>query len=221
VTPAGDAYAGLVLLQETRRLVLRRAVFAVNVHALKDDKVSPDGAFDAATANALAAIVSYRCDGAEFEGKLVKPPRRLMKDAERLDHVRTWLPLFDGSRLTAALLQSQKFRHARADDEWARVGIEDIEALAYLDRHPALEVLESTKGESFDEAVRTIWGFEVANNIGWDPYTDCTDDSIECPTCRRFTLLVGGGNLDAVPGQGRCIACGHERTRDDVFKEIT
>lgn len=43
--------------------------------------------------------------------------------------------------------RSQKFQNGRADDEWARLEKTDIESVAYLDEHPGLGVLETTKGK--------------------------------------------------------------------------
>lgn len=207
--------------QQVRRKILRRTVFATNVHAMRAGAVSPDGSFDAAAANALAVLASYESDEAEYDnGGRVKAPLDLLRQVSRLVHVRDHLPDLETKRLRSAILESQKFRHGRADDEWARLEKADIESLAYLDEHPGLGVLEVTKGMSFDEAVVALWGLETNEHVEWDRKLGDLNDVIECPECWRLTLVTSGyDDFGIGPGQGRCIACGYLRTDEEAFDE--
>lgn len=207
--------------KQVRRKILRRTVFATNVHAMSSGAVSPDGSFDAAAANALALMVSYEVKGAEYDkAGRVRSPLELLDVVIRLPAIGTHLPDLDAARLRNAILESQKFRHGRADDEWARLDKADIDSLAYLDEHPGLGVLDVTEGLSFDDVVVALWRIETDGHVEWDRKHGDLNDVIECPDCWRETLVTIGSDAFGIgPGQGRCIACGYLRTEEEAFDE--
>ncbi|MGH8545164.1 MAG: hypothetical protein ACREX3_16385, partial [Gammaproteobacteria bacterium] len=204
--------------------VLRRATFAVNAHALLADRVSPEGPYDAAAANGLAVIVADISPGSEMQatkaGDRVLAPLKLL-DILSSSGAGAWLPKLSLSLLEEGILLCQEFRHGRADDEWTRVTRHHIEALVYLDNHPSLGVLQMTDGQSFEEAVVTLYQLAVAEHYPSDPKDGSLfPDVVECPSCWRHTLITQGWDVFGIEvGEGTCIACGYERTYEDTIND--
>ena len=105
---------------ELRRRVMRRCVYALNALALRDDRVPRDGAFDAAAANALAAIVAYKASGREYtSGGWVESPTALLAIVREGPEIKT--DAIDDSELRTledGIEKAKSIRHGRADEEW-------------------------------------------------------------------------------------------------------
>ncbi len=211
---------------ELRRRVMRRCVYALNALALRDDRVPRDGAFDAAAANALAAIVAYAASGREYKSgsSWVKPPADLLAIVTRETEVRT--DALDNSRLQTlkeGIKKAKSIRHGRADEEWEVLSKSHVEALISLDQHPALKVLGVVEGLDFEQAVIELYGQETEERM---PHPDdpmarsCVPEPSECGYCGRMTLITEEFDVFGIgPGEGICIACGEERTYDDTVSD--
>src|ERR1039458_9008468 len=106
---SGDSF------RSTRIRVLRRAMFGLSAGALLEDRGPAEGLYDAAVANALAAIVAADCPGRELDAKgQVLAPLGLLKALSE----DTWV---DIATLKEGIILSQAFRHGRAEDEWTRI----------------------------------------------------------------------------------------------------
>ncbi len=209
---------------ELRRRVMRRCVYGLNALALRDDRVPRDGAFDAAAANGLAAIVAHSANGSEYERNhgRVKPPRALLAiargDAETGTGV---LDSADLGVLDEAIETAQALRHGRADEEWDVLDVRDVDALISLDRHPALQVLELVDGMDFAEAAVELYRQETEEFMPSRPQDRLgVPEPTECDCCARMTLITEGFDAFGIhAGEGICIACGKERTYEDTVRD--
>ena len=201
---------------------MRRCVYALNALALRDDRVPRDGAFDAAAANGLAAIVAYSASGSEYKRRngRVKPSGDLLAIVRRDSEIRTCaLDSSDLRVLDTAIGRARKFRHGRADEEWDVLDSRDVDALISLDQHPALQVLELVDGMDFAQASVELYRQEAEEFMpsGLDDHS-MVPEPATCDSCMRMTLLAE--EFDAFGfdvGEGICIACGEERTYDDTL----
>ena len=209
---------------ELRRRVMRRCVYALNALALRDDRVPRDGAFDAAAANGLAAIVAYSAIGREYEGShgRVKSPRALLAIVKRDDKIRMCaLDTSDLSVLEEALAKAQSLRHGRADEEWDVLDGRHVDALILLDRHPALQVLDLVDGMDFAQAAVELYRQEAEKFMPSRPEDRLgVPEPATCESCMRMTLIAGAFDVFGIHvGEGNCIACGEERTYEDTIRD--
>ena len=206
-----------------RRRVLRRCVYALNALALRDDRVPRDGAFDAAVANALAAIIASQGSGQEFQkthANRVKSPLELLElardRAQEDDHSASQV---DYTTLKEGIKTAMAFRHGRADEEWDALSEHHIKALLALDEHPALRVLELVDGMHYEDAVMEIYSHEAEKFMPFDPKErSMVPDPAYCDNCGRVTLIAEDSHWSGI-GEGICIACGEERTYDDTVAD--
>ena len=208
---------------ELRRRVMRRCVYALNALALRDDRLPRDGAFDAAAANALAAIVAYGGSGREYtrDGGRVESPMKLLEVVGQDPEIKT--DAIDDCELRTlkeGIEKAQSIRHGRADEEWDVLDKRHIDALISLDLHPALRVLETVDGKDFEQAAVELYGQEAEERMPhpFDPVArSCVPEPSECEHCGRMTLITEEFDVFGHgPGEGICIACGEERTYDDT-----
>lgn len=209
---------------ELRRRVMRRCVYALNALALRDDRVPRDGAFDAAAANGLAAIVAYSTSGREYErnDRWVKPPTALLEIVRRDAEVRTdALDSSDLRVLKKAIKEVQPLRHGRADEEWDVLDESHVAALIALDRHPALQVLELVDGMDFAQAAVELYRQEAEEFMPSRPEDRLgVPEPTICDFCGRMTLITEGFDAFGIhEGEGVCIACGEERTYEDTVRD--
>lgn len=208
---------------ELRRRVMRRCVYALNTLALKDDRLPRDGAFDAAAANALAAIVAHRSRGAEYRPKSdqVKSPLTLIGIVARKKVRTKAVSKAHIATLKAGIEHAQAVRHGRADEEWDLLRSEHVDSLIALDKHPTLNVLDALDGKNFDDAITLLYWLETEKHYPADPCDRMQMPEPDyCDECGRRTLVsdefdAWGINL----GEGVCIACGRERTYDDTVSD--
>ena len=209
---------------ELRRRVMRRCVYALNALALRDDRVPRDGAFDAAAANALAAIVAYIASGREYTsgGGWVQSPAALLAIARREPEIKVdTLSNSDLQTLEEGIEKAKLIRHGRADEEWDVLDERHVDALISLDQHPALQVLEIVDGLDFAQAVVELYRTETEELIPFSPKErSMVPEPSECDHCGRMTLIIEGSDVFGFgPGEGICIACGEDRTYDDTVRD--
>ncbi|WP_420618085.1 hypothetical protein [Candidatus Poriferisocius sp.] len=210
---------------ELRRRVMRRRVYALNTLALRDNRMPRDGAFDAAAANALAAIVAYTASGREYGNKgRVKSPTALLATIREDSEIKT--DAIDDSELQTleeGIEKAQSIRHGRADEEWDVLDESHVEALISLDQHPALQVLEVIDGLDLAQAVAELYRQETEERMPhpFDPKARSSmPEPSECCYCGRVTLITEEFDVFGIgPGEGTCIACGEERTYDDTVSD--
>ena len=210
---------------KVRCRVMRRCVYALNTLAMRDDRLPRDGAFDAAAANGLAAIVALQDEGLEYEANedRVKSPMALLKIVRNDSDLRTnALQSPDLRTLKKGIKKAQEFRHGRAEEDWDVLRDEHIDALIALDQHPALEVLELVDGMNFEEAAVTVFEQEALSLLPSDPEErSFVPDPAYCDNCGRMTLLAEDWDMFGFGvGEGGCISCGLERTYDDTVNEF-
>lgn len=180
--------------------------------------------FEEALSNGLAAIVSYECAGSEYDqnGKVLSPSK-LLEHLTRLEVIDEEESLL----LSEAIKETQKLRHARAQDEWLQTNPRHLQALVDLDSHPALSVLDRAKTSSYEELVLALYQDEVDDALPIRPKDRYVmPDPEQCPECLRITLM-GDGFDDFGVGLAAgavCIACGYERTveheMEDAFRRL-
>jgi len=207
-----------------RRRVMRRCVYALNALALRDDRVPRDGAFDAAAANALAAIVAYMASGREYKsnGSWVQPPTALLAIVRREPEIKTdTLNNSELHTLGEGIEKAKLIRHGRADEEWDVLNKRHVDALISLDQHPALQVLEIVDGLDFTQAAVELYRTETEELMPFSPKErSMVPEPSECDYCGRMTLITEGSDVFGFdPGEGTCIACGRERTYDDTVHD--
>ncbi|GIF98325.1 hypothetical protein [Catellatospora citrea] len=197
---------------ELRRQVMRRLRYGLNVVALERDLVPPEGPFDVALTNGLAAIVSLEDPGAEGDSRgRMLPASALLKVLEDRGE------LLDFPALREALDITQPLRHGRADDEYLMPVQRHLQALIDLDRHRALLVLDQARSDSKVEDLVARLYADAANEVAGLDLMSSKErldqpDFEECDECWRNTFLpdwhdeFGGTN-----STGRCVACGYER----------
>lgn len=210
---------------DLRRRVMRRCVYALNTLALRDDRLPRDGAFDAAAANALAAIVAYSSRGAEYRpnSDQVRSPLALVPIVARKKVRTKAVSKAHVETLRAGIEQAQAVRHGRADEEWDLLRSQHVDSLIALDKHPALDVLDALDGKNFDDAITLLYWQEAEKHFPADPWDRLqVPEPDYCDECGRRTLIsdefdAWGINL----GEGACIACGRKRTYGDtVFDHL-
>jgi Zn ribbon nucleic-acid-binding protein len=123
--------------------------------------------------------------------------------------------------LKEGVLWSQPFRHGRADDEWARIRIDHVQALVKLDGHRSLRVRERLVDKTFEDAVVLCFEAEAESQLPWDPKErSMVPNPVECPQCWRDTLIAQEWDAWGIEvGEGVCIACGFERTYEDTVND--
>lgn len=210
--------------REVRRRVMRRCVYALNTLAMRDDRLPRDGAFDAAAANGLAAIVAHGGNGREYvaKGGAVKAPLALLAIVRNGAEVRTAaLSSADLRVLKNGIKKAQKFRHGRAEEDWDVLREAHINALIALDQHPALQVLELVDGMDIEDAASEVFAQEAMALLPSDlKDRDMVPDPVECDACWRKTLIAEGFDAFGIHvGEGVCIACGTERTYEDTVRD--
>lgn len=206
---------------DVRRQVLRRVRYATNTLALYNNTVPPEGPFDAALTNGLAAIVAEEAPGQEWKDPsngIVKSARVLMRVAWRQPGLREFI---DRHTLDEGLALSQPARHGRADDEFAAITGHHIRALAALDRHPALHFLEAAQGQSIDQCFVLAYRELATGALLFDPKDrSLVPDIEECPNCWRETFLPSGWDIfGGTFSAGFCLACGYERSDSEAYDE--
>ena len=204
---------------------MRRCVYALNALALRDDRVPRDGAFDAAAANGLAAIVAYSTRGNEYERSdgRVKPPTALLAIVGRDAEFGTGaLDTSDLSVLEEGIRKAQMFRHGRADEEWDVLDRKHVDALMSLDQHPALQVLELVDGMDFAQAAVELYRQEAEEFMPSRPEDRLgVPEPATCDFCMRITLISEGFDAFGIhAGEGICIACGKARTYEDTVRDF-
>lgn len=203
---------------------MRRCVYALNALALRDDRVPRDGAFDAATANALAAIVAYMASGREYtsDGDWVRSPTALLAIVKRDPEIRAGtLSNSELQTLEEGIEKAKLIRHGRMDEEWDVLNERHVDALISLDQHPALQVLEIVDGLRFTQAVVELYRTETEERMPFSPKErSMVREPSECDHCGRMTLITEGSDVFGFgPSEGICIACGEERTYDDTVRD--
>ncbi len=191
---------------------MRRLRYGLNVVALERNLVPPEGPFDVALTNGLAAIVSVEDPGAERnkEGRMLAA-RALLKVLEDAGGA------LDFAALREAIDITQPLRHARADDEFLTPVRRHLQALIDIDHHPALLVLDQARATpNVDELVAELYTKAAgeARGISGMPPKDRSDqpDFEECDECLRKTLfLFGFDEFGGTNSPGECVACGYER----------
>lgn len=204
--------------------MMRRCVYALNTLAMSDNRLPRDGAFDAAAANGLAAIVAFDDSGREYEatGGRVKAPLALLSIVRSDASVRTAaLSSPDLRVLKKGIKKAQEFRRGRAEEDWDVLREEHINALIALDQHPALQVLELVDGMDFEDAASEVFAEEAMNLLTSDiKDREMVPDPVECDACWRTTLIADGVDAFGMnAGEGICIACGTERTYEDTVRD--
>lgn len=202
-----------------RQRVLRRVRYATNTHALLDDRVPPEGPFDAALTNGLLAIVAEEWPGAELrKGGRLKAARELLEVIVARGCPFSYI---DVPILGDGLDVSQPIRHGRAHDEFAVVLRSHIAALAALDEHPALQFLELSEGQTIDRCVWAAFGERAESELPFDPKErSMIPDPEECDECGRLTFLASGWDIfGGTLAPGGCIACGFTRSEGDAYDQ--
>jgi hypothetical protein len=200
---------------EFRRQVMRRLRYGLNVVALERDLVPPEGPFDVALTNGLAAIVASDHPGDEQDRK-----GRMLSASGLLKILEDRGEVLDFAALRDALDITQPMRHGRADDEYLLPVQRHLQALVELDDHRALLVLEQARAASKVEDLLARLYADSANEVtGLDvmAFKDRLDqpDLEECDECWRTTFLPDGHDeFGGTNSTGRCVACGYERDED-------
>lgn len=203
--------------EEMRREVLRRVEYARNVHALRGERPPRESLFDTAVTNALVAIVAYLWPGEErdWNGRN-KPATELLRLIESREDPRT--EEIDVTTLMEGVLRAQPFRHGRADDEEDGLLGHHIDALEALDEHPALRILDQSRGVPEEELYRQAFLRRAEDELPGDPKDRLLlPDPEECEQCLRPTFLREGWDMfGGDESAGRCIACGFTITEAEA-----
>jgi hypothetical protein len=206
-------------LEAFRQQVLRRVRYATNTHALLENRVPPEGPFDAALTNGLLAIVADEWLGAELrkDGQL-RSARELLAVVEANGSP---FPYVDVPVLRDGLDVSQPIRHGRAHDEFAIVLPSHIASLAALDEHPALRFLQLSEGKSVDWCIWAAFTDRAECQLPLDPKDRLLVPEPEpCDECFRPTFLPTGWDMfGGTSTAGECIACGYTRSEDDAYEQ--
>jgi hypothetical protein len=213
--PSDLGMMSLVDPVEFRRQVVRKLRYGLNVVVLERDLVPPEGPFDVALTNGLAAIVSLDHPGAEKDqrGRML-PARELLKVLEDRGE-----PL-DFPALREALDITQPLRHGRADDEYLLPVSQHLRALVDLDGHRALLVLDQAREVGRVEDLVARLYADAANEVTGLYFMSPKEridqpDLEECDECWRNTFLPDGHDeFGGTNSTGRCVACGYERDED-------
>ncbi|GIJ46838.1 hypothetical protein Val02_37240 [Virgisporangium aliadipatigenens] len=205
---------------EFRRQVVRRLRYGLNVVALERDLVPPEGPFDVALTNGLAAIVAHDHPGKEKDSKgRMLPASALLKILEDAG-----APV-DFPALREALVDvTQPMRHARADDEFLLPTQRHLRALVDLDSHAALLVLDLARvAGRVETLVMNLYEDAAGEATGIDfmsPEDRLLRPDLEaCDECGRMTFWPDGHDeFGGTNSTGRCVACGYERTAEAAEK---
>lgn len=191
---------------------MRRLRFGLNTVALERDAVPPEGPFDVALTNGLAAIVASDHAGSEKDRK-----GRILAARQLLDILEAAGSDLDFGALREGLDVTQPLRHGGADDEFLMPVRRHLQALVALDEHPALRVLEDARSVAstdellsrlYDEAVREAAGVDY---LSLKEQLDRPDFEI-CDVCGRETFLPEGfDDFGGTLAPGQCFACGYRR----------
>ena len=191
---------------------MRRLRYGLNVVALEGDLVPPEGPFDVALTNGLAAIVALEHPGDEKDQR-----GRMLPASGLLTILEDRGEALDFAALREALVITQPLRHGRADDEYLLPVQQHLRALVNLDAHRALLVLEQARAaRRVEDLVAQLYA-EAATEVtglGFMSPKDRLDqpDFEECDECWRTTFLPDGPDeFGGTNSTGRCVACGYER----------
>ncbi|WP_157747064.1 hypothetical protein [Micromonospora echinofusca] len=205
---------------ELRRQVLRRLRYGLNVVALEHDLVPPEGPFDVALTNGLAAIVASDRPGLERE-----PNGRMLPASALLKVLEGAGTALDYEALREALKITQPMRHGRADDEFLVPVRRHLTALVAIDSHPALLVLERARAAAkVDDLLASLYqqaATDASGIPGMSPDDQLSQPDLEeCDECWRMTFLPAGfDEFGGTNSQGRCFACGYERDAETAWRD--
>ena len=206
---------------EVRRQVLRRVRYATNTLALQEDRIPPEGPFDAALTNGLLAIIADELPGEEYRPRRgMRSARELLRIVEAKAATTANLLVIEVAVLREALNLTQPVRHGRADDEFAVVEADHVAALIALDAHPALSFLDIARGHSVDACCVLAFQDLAERELPAHPKDRLlTPDPDTCDMCGRLTFLpLGWDDFGGTDAAGMCVACGHERTREEAYE---
>jgi hypothetical protein len=209
--------------EELRRQVIRRMLYATNVIAMDSNTVPPEGPYDVAMTNGLAAIVAsvdpLRVYATDRNGRMRTLPAR------SLIHVALSLGItINSAALLEALDVTQPVRHGNADDEWVAPTAGHFTALRELDAHPALNVLDQAKkARNVDELLVELYREAAEETSG---YASASPDELasylepeECDECWRMTFLPDGFDMfGGTNSPGVCVACGYQPSPDYAYE---
>lgn len=201
-----------------RAQVLRRVRYATNTHALQEDRVPPEGPFDAALTNGLLAVVADEWSGEELRSNGRTKPASALLDL--IEDKGVPLPYVDLPALRDGLAVSQPVRHGRAHDEFAVLHSTHFVALAALDEHPALQFLDRSRGQSVTWCLWAAFVERAESELPLDP-KDRLDvpEPENCDACWRPTFLPSGWDMfGGTTTGGMCIACGYTRSEHDAHE---
>lgn len=198
---------------------MRQARYALNVAALDEDRVPPEGPFDVALTNGLLAVIAASDPNAVIDKKgRTLPARDLLPQAIALGFKLDEAVLAEGLDLT------QPLRHGRADDEWIQVTSKHLGALRELDELDGLQVLHHVLAhETVDDMVVTLF-YEQAQAYAARDVSSIKDllhvmDPEHCDECFRRTFVpLGHDNSGGTNAEGLCIACGYQRDEDTAWE---
>lgn len=131
---------------------------------------------------------------------------------ETLSWPRTVDTLRDG------VLRAQAFRHGRADHEEEGLLKHHVDALEELDEHPALRIINQSRGVTEAELYRRAFLSRAEEELPGG-YKDrlLVPDPEECEQCLRPTFLREGWDMfGGDDSAGRCIACGFTITEPEA-----
>lgn len=202
-----------------RRQVMRQARYALNVSALEEDRVPPEGPFDVALTNGLLAIIAAIDPAAVIDQRgRTLPASALLPKAVELNLSIDEATLAEGIDLT------QPLRHGRADDEWIQLGSKHLSALRQLDEIDGLQVLHHVASHrTVDDMMVTLF-YDKAQAYAQRDVRRVKDlldvmDPEECDQCFRRTFVpLGYDNSGGTMAIGLCIACGHQRDEDTAWE---
>ena len=205
----------------TRQQVLRRVRYASNALTLRDNRVPPEGPYDAALTNGLLAIVAHDWPGEQVKNSktgVTKPASTLL---DFLEIKSVAYPYMETNTLRDGLRVTQPARHGRADEEFAVLLPTHLDALDKLDEHPALSFLDTARGKAIDQCIWLAFLDLAEEQMPFDP-KDRLDvpEPDQCDDCLRPTFLstgwdVFGGTMTA----GQCLACGYQRSDEDAWEQ--
>lgn len=200
-----------------RRQVIRQARYALSVAVLDEDRVPPEGPFDAALTNGLLAIVAAiePTDAVDTKGFSLSA-RALLQKATALGLS------IDRATLDEGLDFTQPLRHGRADDEWIQLGSKHLMALRELDEIDGLQVLHHVESHpTVDDMMVTLF-YERAQAYAERDVRRTKDlldvmEPEECDGCWRLTFVPFGYGVSG----GMCIACGNRRDEETSEESLT
>jgi hypothetical protein len=207
-----------------RRQAIRRLRFGLNMIALEDDTVPPEGPIDVALTNGLAAAIVAETGNEnriKDEGGWYKPARLMLSIAEDL---KLGLPV---GAYIALLDATQPFRHGKADEEWRLPAPTEYATLVELDNHRGLRVIEiARRHRTVDRLLPVLFEQEAerASGRAWLSPKDQLEApaAAYCDSCGRPTFMQDRSDeYGGDEGPGVCAACGYVVTDDESDEAAT